>query len=257
LLGADRADLIVTDPPYNTVINGHVSGLGSPRHREFVMASGELSRREFQEFLSTACGHMAAFSRSGSLHYIFMDWRSLGDLLQVGEEVYGPLLNLIVWAKTSGGMGSMYRSRHELVLLFKRGKRAHKNRVQLGASGRYRTNVWDYPGANSFSATRKADLDAHPTVKNLNMIVDAIKDASDRHDIVLDPFGGSGTTLIAAERCGRRARLIELDPHYCDTILNRSMEEGLDVRLSSSGQGFDEIRALRSDLAAREPSHVG
>jgi ParB-like chromosome segregation protein Spo0J len=148
LLGRERADVAIADPPYNVPIAGHVSGLGAVQHREFAMASGEMSRHQFQRFLSDVCSNLARFSRSGSLHYIFMDWRSIGDLLAAGEQSYDELLNLIVWVKSNGGMGALYRSRHELLALFKRGKRAHKNNVQLGATGRYRTNVWEYPGVN-------------------------------------------------------------------------------------------------------------
>jgi DNA modification methylase len=212
------------------------------------MASGEMTRAEFQRFLADACSNLAKFSRAGSLHYIFMDWRSIADLLSAGEEVYDQLLNIIVWAKPNGGMGSFYRSRHELVALFKRGTRAHTNNVELGAkNGRYRTNVWEYPGANTFGGGRRGDLALHPTVKNLDMIVDAIKDASRPNELVLDPFGGSGTTLLAAERCGRTSRLIELDPYYCDTILRRALKAGLKTSLAATGESFDDVEGSRTN----------
>lgn len=234
-------------------MNGDIFGKG--RHDEFVMASGELSRAEFQRFLGTMCKHLAQFSRSGSLHYIFMDWRSISDLLAAGEAHYEALLNIIVWVKSNGaGMGSLYRSHHELVALFKHGKRPHKNNISLGANGRDRTNVWQYPGANSPGG--RADLALHPTVKNLDMITEALKDASDHGDLVLDPFTGSGTTLVAAERSGRRARLMELDPHYCDLIVTRAQAVGLQARLQSTGQSYEEVAASRRTEAAL-PSEDG
>lgn len=251
LLGTERADMVITDPPYNVPISGHVSGLGRVQHREFSMASGEMSRDEFRRFLSDACALMARFSRSGSLHFIFMDWRSIADLIAAGEQSYDELLNLVVWVKTNAGMGSLYRSRHELVALFKKGKRSHINNVVLGKHGRYRTNVWEYAGANSFGAERDADLALHPTVKNARMIADAIKDVTDSRAIVLDPFGGSGTTLVAAQRSRRAARLIELDPIYCDATIRRAQSLGLIATLQD-GTSFDDVRRHR--LAQLEAS---
>ncbi|MCW3848073.1 DNA methyltransferase [Sphingomonas sp. LB-2] len=252
LLGKELADLVVTDPPYNVAISGHVCGSGVIQHPEFVMASGEMTPEQFERFLSLTCVNLARFSRSGSLHFIFMDWRSIGALLAAGEEAFDELINIIVWVKSNGGMGTLYRSRHEMVALFKHGKRAHKNNVALGANGRYRTNVWEYPGANSTGGRSKSDLAMHPTVKNLDMITEAIRDVSDPNDVVLDAFGGSGTTLVAAERCGRKARLIELDPHYCDVIIRRAESEGLEATLACDGQTFSQVRASRSsrDVAA-------
>lgn len=252
LLGGERADLVVTDPPYNVKISGHVCGNGAIQHREFAMASGEMKAGQFQRFLSQICVNLARHSRSGSLHFIFMDWRSIGALLAAGEAAYDELLNIIVWVKKNGGMGALYRSRHEMVALFKYGKRAHKNNVALGANGRYRTNVWEYAGANGAGRGGKSDLAMHPTVKNLEMIIEAIRDVSDAGDIVLDPFGGSGTTLIAAERCGRKSRLIELDAHYCDLILRRAAAEGLDVCLVPDGRGYADIMADRRDTSLEE-----
>lgn len=243
LLGKERADLVVTDPPYNVPIAGHVSGLGV--HREFAMASGEMSRVQFQRFLNQVCANLTRFSRSGSLHYVFMDWRSIADLVNVGEAHFETLLNIIVWVKSNAGLGSLYRSQHELVALFKHGKRAHKNNVQLGANGRYRTNVWNYAGANSFGPERAQNLADHPTVKNLEMITEAIRDASDQADLVLDPFAGSGTTLLATERCGREARLIELDEQYCDGIVRRAANCGLGAKLFSTGETFDQLKVRR------------
>jgi DNA modification methylase len=243
LLGSDRADLIVTDPPYNVPIAGHVTGQRT--HREFEMASGEMSREQFQRFLSATCRHLARHSRSGSLHYIFMDWRSIADLVAAGEEHYSELLNVIVWVKPQGGMGSLYRSRHELVALFRNGRRSHTNNVELGVHGRNRTNVWEYPGVSGFGPDRALG-GLHPTVKNLDMIADAIRDASHKGNLVLDPFGGSGTTLIAACRTDRRARIIELDPVYCDLCIRRALAEGLPVSLVGSGDTFADVADARS-----------
>ncbi len=246
LLGKERADLVITDPPYNVPITGHVCGRGAITHREFAMASGEMTRAEFQRFLLKVCANLTRFSRSGSLHYVFMDWRSIGDLLDAGEAHYDALLNIIVWVKANGGMGTLYRSQHELVALFKRGRRAHKNNVELGANGRYRTNVWEFAGASGFGRGRKQEVADHPTVKNLEMITEAIRDASDQGDLVLDPFAGSGTSLIAAEHARREARLIELDEYYCDVIVKRAAQAGLSSRLSPTGEIFNEVEIRRS-----------
>lgn len=245
LLRGTAAHLVITDPPYNVPIAGHVTGRA---HREFAMASGDMSRAEFRRFLSAICGLLARHSRSGSLHYLFMDWRSIADLITAGEEHYVQLLNIIAWVKPAGGMGSLYRSRHELVALFKNGTRPHTNNVALGANGRNRTNVWEYAGINSCGADRGLGA-LHPTVKNVDMIAEAIRDASNPDELVLDPFGGSGTTLIAAHQTGRHACLIELDPLYCDVCIRRAMAEGLPVSLEDSGHGFVSVgqSRLRND----------
>jgi len=259
LLGKERADLVITDPPFNVRIRGHVSGLGAVKHPEFVQASGELSREQFRRFLVRALENAARASRSGSLHYIFMDWRSIADLIQAGEAIYDDFLNLIIWSKSSAGMGSLYRSQHELIALFKWGRRPHRNRVQLGANGRHRSNVWQYPGANTFGKSRDRDLALHPTVKNAEMIADTIKDASDPGDIVLDPFAGSGTTVIAAEQCRRAARMIELDPYYCDVIVRRAADCGLSAHLSNTGEEFSGVALSRAadHVLPEDPSHQG
>lgn len=221
LMDGEQAQMVITDPPYNVKIDGHVSGLGRTRHQEFAMASGEMTGSEFKSFLHTAFGCMAANSIDGALAFVFMDWRHMPEILAAGLAAFQEFKNLCVWNKTNGGMGSLYRSKHELVFVFKTGTAPHINNVELGRHGRYRTNVWDYAGANSFGRHRKSDLETHPTVKPVAMIADAIKDCSHRNGIILDPFGGSGTTLIAAERSGRRARLIELDPYYVDAAVAR------------------------------------
>jgi hypothetical protein len=185
------------------------------------MASGEMTSTEFTQFLTTSLENMAAHSVDGSIHFVCMDWRHLTELMTAGNAVYDELKNLIVWAKDNGGMGTFYRSRHELIFAFKKGQGTHINTFELGQHGRYRTNVWQYRGVNTMRSGRMEELALHPTVKPVQMIADAIRDVSGRGDIVLDAFGGSGSTLIAAHKTGRRAYLCELDPIYCDRILAR------------------------------------
>lgn len=221
LMNGARAQMVFTDPPYNVRIDGHVSGLGSVKHREFAMASGEMTEAEFIAFLEEVCRHMAAASQDGSLHYICMDWRHLYELLTAGRAVYAELKNLCVWAKTNGGMGSLYRSQHELVTVFKQGTGRHINNIELGKHGRNRTNLWTYPGMTALGSERSEALAMHPTVKPVGLVADAILDATRRTGIVVDPFCGSGTTVMAAERTGRACYAMELDPIYADTIVRR------------------------------------
>ena len=244
LMGDDRADLIFTDPPYNVPIDGHVGGLGSIHHRDFAFASGEMTAAQFTEFLSATLGNAAKNARDGAIAYVCMDWRHMRELLDAGEAVFTELKNLCVWNKTNGGMGSFYRSKHELVFVFKVGTAPHTNSFGLGETGRYRTNVWDYAGISSLGAGRADELSMHPTVKPVALVADAIKDCSRRGDIVLDVFGGSGSTLIAATTCGRRARLVEYDPLYCDTIVRRWQGfTGKRAVHQSSGVAFEDVEA--------------
>ncbi len=224
LLMAEKADIIVTDPPYNVKISGHVRS--GEKYREFAMASGEMSQSEFSQFLRSIFCLLAEHSRAGSLHYAFMDGRHIGEILAAGMSVYTTLKNVCVWNKLSGGMGSLYRSQHELVFVFKNGDAPHTNNIELGVHGRYRTNVWDYPGIFIKNKVNKANINLHPTVKPVGLLADILLDASPRKGLVLDPFGGSGSTLLAAERTGRQARIIEIDPHYCDVILYRYEQMG-------------------------------
>jgi DNA modification methylase len=210
LMDGALAQMVFADPPYNVPIDGHVGGSGKIKHREFAMASGEMSSTEFAGFLEKAM-----------THFICMDWRHMQEVLAAGYAVYDEMKNLIVWAKDNGGMGTFYCSRHELIFVFKKGDAPHINTFELGQNGRYRTNVWEYRGVNSMRAGRMEELALHPTVKAVQMIADAIRDVSGRNDIVLDSFGGSGSTMIAAHKSGRRGYLCELDPLYCDTILKR------------------------------------
>ncbi len=221
LLGSEKAEMVFTDPPYNVPIDGHVSGLGRARHTEFLMASGEMSTPKFTNFLRVSMMHSADASTDGAIHFVCMDWRHVGELLTASAEVYAEIKNLCVWVKSNGGMGSLYRSQHELVGVFKVGRGKHVNNVELGRHGRSRTNVWNYAGMNSFQKGRDAALAMHPTVKPTALVRDAIYDCSKRDGIILDQFGGAGTTLMAADQAGRRARLIELDPHYVDVTLHR------------------------------------
>jgi DNA modification methylase len=244
LMGEERAATAFTDPPYNVPIDGHASGLGAIHHRPFPMASGEMDPIEFTAFLSQVCRNLAAFSVAGSIHFICMDWRHAEELLAAGRGVYGELKNLCVWVKDNGGMGSLYRSQHELVFVFKHGRSEHRNNVQLGRFGRNRSNVWRYPGANSFARCgEEGNLSVlHPTVKPVAMVADAILDCSARGDIVLDAFLGSGTTVIAAERIGRRCYGLELDPLYVDTVVRRWKKlTGGCARHAASGRSFDDL----------------
>ena len=221
LLEGETADLVLTDPPFNVRVDGNVSGLGKVRHEEFAMASGEMSEGEFTAFLSTFLCCAKAHSRDGAILFVFMDWRHLFELTCAGREQSLVAKNLVVWAKDNAGMGTFYRSKHELVFVFKNGDGSHINTFELGQHGRYRTNVWEYAGVNTFRTGRLDELAMHPTVKPVAMLADAIRDVTKRGAIVLDPFAGSGSTLIAAEKTGRQARCIEYEPKYCDVIVRR------------------------------------
>ena len=247
LMESDRAKAVFTDPPYNVKIGGHVCGSGAIQHREFAMASGEMDVAGFTAFLGSTLGAMADVSVDGAIHFVCMDWRHMGELRSAGDKVYSELKNLVVWKKSNGGMGTFYRSQHELVFVYKVGTAPHTNTFGLGDTGRYRTNVWDYPGVNSFGANQK-DLALHPTVKPVALVADAIKDVTRRGEIVLDGFGGSGTTLIAAERTGRVARLVELDPLYCDVICRRyEARTGRPAQLGGTEQIFSDVAIARAD----------
>ena len=249
LLGNERVDMVFTDPPYNVAIDGNVCGLGSVKHREFAFASGEMSETQFTQFLEVSLGAMAAVMRDGAIAFVCMDWRHMGELLAAGRTAFTELKNLVVWNKTNGGMGAFYRSKHELIFVFKQGTAPHTNSFGLGETGRYRTNVWDYAGISSISAGRADELAMHPTVKPVAMIADAIKDCSKRGEIILDGFGGSGSTLMAAEKTGRSARLIEYDPLYCDTIILRwESYTGKRATLAGSSDSFEAVAEDRLGL---------
>jgi len=259
LLGETKAQLIFSDPPYNVPIQGHVSGLGKAQHQEFQMASGEMTREEFTNFLRSVFDHLTNFSTPGSIHFHCMDWRHQQEILTAGHQ-YSELKNLCVWVKNNAGMGSFYRSKHELIFVFKNGSAPHINNVELGKHGRYRTNVWEYAGANSFHDDRMDELEMHPTVKPVAMVKDAILDCSQHGDAILDPFGGSGTTLIAAEQAGRIAYLMELDPLYMDVILKRYLKQtGVEPILEKTGQTFtdlisDKEQSINNNLSKAQSS---
>jgi DNA modification methylase len=246
-MGEARADMVFSDPPFNVSIAGHVTR--QAQHGEFVMASGEMSEAEFTAFLLTTARHFVQWSADGSLHFLCMDWRHLPEILAAGRQAYAELKNLAVWVKRNAGMGSFYRSRHELVLVFKNGSAPHRNNIELGKFGRSRTNVWEHDGANIFGRGGEEGnlLALHPTVKPVALVADAILDASRRGDIVLDGFLGSGTTVVAAEKTGRRCYGLELDPAYVDVSVRRwQAYTGAAARHSETGLTFNETCASRN-----------
>lgn len=238
----EPAVMVFTDPPYNVRIDGNAMGSGAIRHREFVMGSGEMSRSDFQSFLAQVFEQLAINSVDGSIHFVCMDWRHMAEIQSAGEQHFRELKNLIVWVKDNGGMGTFYRSRHELIFVWKNGDAPHLNTFGLGKSGRYRTNVWNYRGISSGGREARQSLELHPTVKLVATVADAMRDCSQRGGVVLDPFCGSGTVLIAAQRVGRRARAIELDPHYCDVAILRWQAFAHDEAiLAATGETFAQV----------------
>ncbi len=221
LLGGEKARTCFVDPPYNVKIDGHVSGLGRVRHREFVQAAGEMTEAQFSAFLTSFIECLAPAMVDGGLAYMCMDWRHIDVLLAAAKARNFKLINMCVWDKGTGGMGSFYRSQHEFVPVFRVGETQHQNLIELGRHGRYRTNVWSYRGLNTFGRNRASQLALHPTVKPIALVADAIRDSTKRGELVIDPFVGSGTTLIAAQRTGRRAACIDLDPLYVDVTIRR------------------------------------
>jgi DNA modification methylase len=254
LLADEKAEFVLSDPPYN-LKTSDIGGLGRFQHRNFAMGSGELTSAQHIALLQTvfkcACDH----STSGSIHQHFMDWKHIGEILTAGNAVYTQLMNLLVWNKNNGGIGSFYRSKHELIFVWKSGAAPHINNFELGQHGRYRTNVLDYAGVNTFGQERD-NLALHPTVKPVALIADLIKDCSRQNGIVLDPFGGSGTLLISAERTGRRARVIEIDPRYCDVSIRRwQVLSGKNALHEETGLAFEEVELLRAPAAEMETSY--
>ena len=242
MMNGERANVVFVDPPYNVPIDGHVSGSGKIRHREFSQGSGELSREEFTRLLTASCALLAKYSENGAIHYVCMDWRHADELLTAGRDVYSELKNIVVWVKSNAGMGSLYRSQHELVFIFKASTGRHSNNIELGRYGRNRTNVWHYDSASTQARKGNNLLELHPTAKPVQLVMDALLDCSNRGEIVLDSFLGSGTTLLAAERTGRICRGIELDPLYVDTAIRRWQNlTGRDATRLSDGKPFREI----------------
>lgn len=247
LMGGRKAQMIFTDPPYNVPISGHVSGLGQVKHREFAMASGEMSQETFTEFLHTTFMRLVSVAQDGAIHFICMDWRHMQEVLDAAARLYSELKNLCVWAKTNAGMGSFYRSQHELVFAYKQGAAPHINNFGLGETGRHRSNLWTYAGANTFRADRMEDLAAHPTVKPMDLVADAIQDCSKRGGIVVDAFAGSGTTLLAAHKTGRFGYGVEIDPHYADLCVRRLEETTGEAAIH--GEAFDSFEGVAKERA--------
>ena len=258
LLKGQLASMAFLDPPYNVRVRDIV-GRGQIKHAEFAMASGELSRSDFVAFLKNTLEQAAAVSRDGALHYVCIDWRHVGELIEAGDTVYGEMLNLAVWVKSNAGQGSFYRSQHELVGIFRVGEEPHLNNVELGRHGRSRSNVWHYAGVNAFRSDRLDELKLHPTVKPIALVADAMRDCTRRNDIVLDIFGGSGTTILAAERVGRRAYTLEIEPRFVDVAIKRWQTfSRRDAICAETGLSFDEIASTLAvmPIAASAPSDV-
>lgn len=248
LLGDEIIDVVFADPPYNLTIENNVSGLGKVRHGNFAFASGEMSPDQFTGFLTDGFHPAAARMRDGAIAFVCMDWRHMSELKTAGLAVFDELKNVCIWNKRNAGMGAFFRSKYEMVFVFKKGSAPHINTFGLGGEGRHRSNVWDYAGVSGISKTGRDELAMHPTVKPVAMIVDALKDVSGRGAFVLDNFAGSGSTLIAAEKCGRRARLIEYDPHYCDTIVRRwQLYTGKNATLNNGGATFEDTEVQRQE----------
>jgi DNA modification methylase len=258
LMAGQKAQMVITDPPYNVPI-GHVCGLGAIKHQDFQMASGEMSQEQFTEFLETAFTNLAKHSVDGSIHFVFMDWRHLPEILAAGDRAYGGLKQLCIWVKTNAGMGSFYRSQHELIPTFKNGTGSHINNFELGQHGRHRSNIWTYAGVNSLGPDRLDELRMHPTVKPVALVADAILDCSRRGGIVLDAFAGSGTTVIAAERTGRRAYALEIDPVYVETAIRRWQDYTGDHAVhAETGLTLEEIKMHRAQATkSQEPNALG
>ncbi len=243
LMDGDTAAMAFLDPPYNVAITG-VVGRGKIKHREFAEASGEMSSEAFVEFLKSTLGNAARVSRAGALNYVCMDWRHMGELLEAGKAIYSAHINTCIWSKTNAGQGSFYRSAHEQIAVFRVGLGPHMNNVELGRHGRSRSNVWHYAGVNTFRAGRLSDLAAHPTVKPIALVSDAMRDCTKRGDIVLDLFCGSGTTILAAEKVGRRGYGLEIDPFYVDVAIRRWQQmTGKDAVHAGTGRTFNEFEA--------------
>lgn len=241
LMGSDRASMLFADGPYNVRIANTV-GRGRIKHREFAFASGEMSPAQFIDFAKRWMTLAKRYSKAGSIHFSCIDWRHIGEMLVAGRDIYSELKNIVVWVKTNAGQGSLYRAQHEFITVFKHGNAPHQNHVELGKHGRNRSNVWSYPGVNTFKAGRLDELASHPTVKPIALVADAMRDCSRRGEIILDPFMGSGTTILAAERVGRHAYGVEIDPLYVDVAIRRWQSfSGRDAILSATGQTFDDV----------------
>jgi len=250
LLGDDKAQMVCSDGPYGVPIKGHVSGRKGTR--EFEYGCGKESADEFIKFNATVFGHLVRHSIDGSIHYHFISWHHLWELLSAGREQYTELKNLLVWSKTNGSRG-FYRSQHELICVFKAGTAPHICTFGIEKGARVRSNVITMAGCNSFGSTRDEDLAAHVTVKPKSLIADLIRDCSTPNGIILDAYCGSGTILLACEMTRRRARAIELDPLYVDVAIRRwEKMTGKQAMLEATGQTFAEVEADRAPLSDDE-----
>ena len=259
LMAGERAAMGFFDPPYNIPVKT-IGGRGRIKHADFAMAHGEMSSAEFISFLIATLKVAAAASRDGAVHYVAMDWHHISELVQAGERVYSALLNIAIWDKTNAGQGSFYRSQHEMIGVFRVGDAPHLNNVELGRHGRSRSNVWRYSGVNTFRSGRLDDLRTHPTVKPISLVADAMKDCTRRGDAVIDTFCGSGTTILAAERVGRRAYGLEIEPKYIDVAIRRWQAfTGKDTVHESTGNTFNEVAevAINSKKPGRKDQRGG
>jgi len=255
LMGGVPAAAVFCDPPYNRGVKD-IGGRGRVRHSEFAFACGEMQPQEFRSFLSQTLGNGVAVSAEGAVHYVCMDWRHFTDLVEVGRSLYGAMLNLVVWTKSNAGQGSFYRSQHELIGVFRVGGEPHRNNVELGRFGRNRSNVWTYPGVNSFGRGRMEALATHPTLKPVALVADALKDCTAQGEVVLDQFAGSGTMIMAAEKVGRVAYAMEYDPRYVDAAIRRwQIMTKLEATLAGDGRSFEEVAVARKDR--KEPTDPG
>lgn len=237
------------DAPYNDKIDGHVGGKGKVKHREFAFASGEMSRSQFIDFLTETHQACADVTKPGAIHFTCMDHHHVEEMVVAAGSVYAKRLNICIWVKSNAGMGSLFRSQHEMIFVYRVGGAPHRNNVELGKHGRNRTNVWEYPSVNTFGGSRRHDLAMHPTVKPVAMVADAIRDVTKPGEIVLDAFLGSGTTLIAAERTGRVCRGVELDPIYVDVAIDRfTTLTGVEAILEDTRETFRQVRARRVSI---------
>jgi DNA modification methylase len=253
LMNGASAAALFCDPPYNLRISA-IGGRGRVKHPEFAFASGEMSQSQYRKFLKLTLGNGIRVSSPGAVHYVCIDWRHIGDLIEVGGQLYGPMLNLVVWNKSNAGQGSFYRSQHELIGVFPVGDQPHRNNIQLGRFGRNRSNVWNYVGVNTFGKGRMEALATHPTVKPVALVADALLDCTTRGGIVLDQFAGSGTTILAAEKVGRIGFGIEYEPEYVDVAIKRwQSSTKLEATLADDGRTFEEICAARSGASGPPP----
>ena len=248
LMNGASATAVFCDPPYNLRVS-NIGGRGRIRHPEFAFGSGEMQPQQFQRFLSKILGNGVRVSAEGAIHFVCMDWRHVVDLVSVGRKHYDAMLNLVVWNKSNAGQGSFYRSQHELIGVFRVGEHPHKNNVELGRFGRNRSNVWNYAGVNTFGRGRMEALAAHPTVKPTALVADALLDCTARGDAVLDQCSGSGTIFLAADKVGRVAYGLEIEPRYVDVAILRWQQlTKLEATLDGDGRTFEEIKQARARL---------